>query len=323
MTLRRMLLWGASSRWVRGLAGRIPGIRAVAWRYVAGENLSAAVRVIRALNADGFTTTLNYVGAHADSEREAIAAADEVIESLESIHAEELDSHVSVKLTQLGLDVDESLARTLLRRVVGRAADLDIFARIDMEESQYVERTIHLFEEIREEYGAARVGIAVQSYLRHRPTDLTRLLDAGSRVRLVKGGYWESNRVVYRARADIDRAFWMDMETLLERGHRPAIATHDAAAIEEARRITARFGLDKGAFEFQMLYGVRPDLQAALVREGYAVRCYVPYGGQWLPYVLGCVRRMPSAAVHRLRQRLGRRVSRDPARVNRPRRLQS
>ncbi len=304
--LRRIVLWVGSQRRVRKIAVSTPGIRDLAWRFVAGEDLPSGISVVRALNAQGIKGTLNYVGTHVHAEREAIAATDAIIEAVEAIHREALDSHVSIKLTQIGLDIDEPLARAQIHRVMTRAAELGVFVRIDMEESRYVESTIRLFEELRDVCGADRVGVVIQSYLRDRQADLTRLIDRGSRIRLVKGGYWEPETVVFRDRPDIDRAFWRDMDLLLERGRYPAIATHDAAAIDEALRIAARSGIDKAAFEFQMLYGVRPDLQADLVGQGCTVRCYVPYGSQWFAYFLGCLRRMPGGAARRLRERVGR-----------------
>lgn len=312
--LRRIALWGARQRQIRRIVISTPGIRDLAWRFVAGEDLPAGIAVLRALRADGIKGTLNYVGSHVDSEREAIAAADAIIEALQSIHAEGLDSHVSIKLTQVGLDIDDALARAQVRRVLIVAADLGVFVRIDMEESRYINRTIELFEEVRAEFGADRVGIVLQSYLKDRQADLSRLLDGGSLIRLVKGGYWEPDEVVYRTRADIDRAFWSDIKTLLERGRHPAIATHDASAIAEARRIAAQSGIGNEGYEFQMMYGVRRDLQADLVRQGLAVRCYVPYGGQWFSYFLGSLRRMPGGAVRRLRERVGHGRRRGPAR---------
>lgn len=304
---RRAAAFVAGQSWVRKLALSTPVVRDVAWRFVAGEDLDAGLVALRALNARGIRGTLNYVGTHVRSEAEAIAAADAAIESLRRIRDEAgLDSHVSLKLTQVGLDVDEDLCRTQLRRVLDVAAEVGNFVRIDMEESAYTEQTIRLFEEARDAYGADRVGIAVQSYLRHRGEDLGRLLAGGSRVRLVKGGYWEPADVAYRRKAEIDEAFLRDVDRLLARGSQPAIATHDLRAIDHARAIAASAGLAKGAFEFQMLYGVRPDLQESLVRDGYGVRCYVPYGGQWYAYVLGCVRRLPGGALQRFRERARR-----------------
>jgi len=173
-----------------------------------------------------------------------------------------------------------------------------------MEESPYVERTLRMFDEARDAFGTDTVGIVLQSYLRGREDDLEGLVASGSRIRLVKGGYWESADVVHRKRADVNAAFLRDVERLVARGRRPAIATHDADAIARACRVAAGAGLDRGAVEFQMLYGVRPELQAALARDGYPVRAYVPYGSRWYEYVLGCARRLPGGVMRRMGERL-------------------
>jgi lipopolysaccharide/colanic/teichoic acid biosynthesis glycosyltransferase len=282
---------------LRRLAMRIPVLRDVAWRYVAGEDLDAGLAAVRELNARGVKATLSFVGTHVRRHADAIAAADELVAAVTAIRAENLDSHLSIKLTQTGLDLDAGLCRAQLRRILDRASEADVFVRIDMEESRYVEATLDLFEEMRDMYGPERVGVVVQSYLRYRHGDLARLAAAGSRIRLVKGGYWESGEVVLHRRRDIDRAFLADIDRLMRDASSPAIATHDPAAIEHALHAAAATGRGRDAFELQMLYGVRPDLQRLLVREGYTVRCYVPYGGQWLPYVLGCLRRIPGGIV--------------------------
>jgi proline dehydrogenase len=289
---------------VRKLVMTTPVIREVAWRFVAGEDLDAGLAAVRALNGRGIRATLNLVGTHVRDAREAVAAADEVIESLRRIRDAGVESHVSVKLTQIGLDIDEALCRTQLERILDRAAEVGAFVRIDMEELVYIERTIRLFEEMLARYGEDTVGIVLQSYVRTRPDDLERLLRRGARIRLVKGGYWEQADAVYRGRDEIDAAFGRDIDQLLRRGRYPAIATHDPKAIDRVRALRREIGLDKRAFEFQMLYGVRPDLQAALVRQGYTVRCYVPYGAQWYAYVLGCLRRVPGGTIRRITDRV-------------------
>ena len=303
-TSRRVLGAVATNSKVRKLALSTPVVREVAWRFVAGEDLAAGLDAVRALNARGIKATLSYVGTHVHSESEAASATEEVISALRGLHASGLDSHVSVKLTQIGLDVRTEFCRAQLRRILDCAREADIFVRIDMEESRYVEATIGLFEEMRDEYGPGRVGIVLQSYLRHHRDDLGRLVGDGSLIRLVKGGYWEPSELVYQSKGDVDRAFLADVEQLLREGSQPAIATHDPAAIEVACRTAAETGRGKDTFEFQMLYGVRPDLQDHLVREGYIVRCYVPYGGQWYAYVLGCLRRVPDGIMLRARERM-------------------
>ncbi len=274
-----------------------PVVRDLAWRFIAGENLDAGLAAVRALNARGIRATLNHVGTHVRDEAAAVAAADAAVEALGRIHAAGVASHLSVKLTQIGLDIDASLCRVQLGRVLDCARRLGNFVRIDMEESAYTETTLCLFEEAREAYGADTVGVAIQSYLRHRHGDLVRLVAGGARIRLVKGGYWEPAAVAYRNKADIDRAFRRDAELLLARGRCPALATHDERLIDEALATAARLG--RRDFELQMLYGVRRDLQDRLARAGHAVRCYVPYGGQWYAYFLGCVRRALGDALGR------------------------
>jgi proline dehydrogenase len=283
-----------------------PVIRDLAWRFVAGENLDAGIAAIRALNGRGIQGTLNYVGTHVHSRPEAIAAATAAIAALQRIGDERVGSHLSLKLTQIGLDIDDELCRAQLRRVLESARETGVFVRIDMEEHPYVERTLQMFEQARTEYGADTVGIVIQSYLRERSGDLKRVVAGGSRVRLVKGGYWEPPSVAYKTAEDIDRSFKRDIGVLLASGCHAAIATHDARCIALTKDLATQAGLDRQTFEFQMLYGVRPDLQERLVREGYTVRCYVPFGGQWHSHFLGCVRRLPGGALRRLRERLHR-----------------
>jgi proline dehydrogenase len=300
--MRRLLSTLAQHSVARRAAMSMPGVRNLAWRFVAGESLDAGLDAVRALHARGIKATLNYVGTHVRDRTEAVAAADAAIESLQGMREAKLDPNVSIKLSHIGLDVDEATCRTQLRRILDCARPLGGFVRIDMEESPYTDRTISLFEEMRGHYDDT-VGIVLQSYLRRNRADVARLAAAGSRIRLCKGGYWESSPGAYRSKADVDGAFRTDLELLLRRGRHPAIATHDPVAIGEARRVAHEAGLARSGFEFQMLYGVRADLQAELVREGYGVRCYVPYGGRWYEYVLGCIRRLPGGAIRRFAER--------------------
>jgi proline dehydrogenase len=276
--IRRLSAFAVRHAWLRKVAVSMPWIRDLAWRFVAGEDLDAGVAVARELNGRGILATLNLAGNHSRSEKKAVAAADEAISALRRIHEEKLDANVSVKLTQLGLDIDDDLCRAQIRRVLDCAAGLGSFVRIDAEESRYFERTVRLFEELREGYGRDTIGLVVQSYLKRARPVLERLVAAGSRIRLVKGGYWEPASVVHRTAADIEAAFARDIELLLPRGPHPAIATHDRRAIALARRVADEARLDKRAFEFQTMYGVHPDVDEELVRSGYTLRCYVPYG---------------------------------------------
>lgn len=300
--LRQMYTFLVGRSWLRKVLLTTPGVRQLVWRFIAGENLGTGLSIVRKLNARGIKGSLNYVGTHVHTEAAAAAAADAAIEAVARLHNDALDAHLSIKLTQIGLDIGEELCQRHLQRVLDGAARTEIFVCIDMEESVYVDRTLRLFEKMRDVYGADRIGIAVQSYLRYRRGDLQRLLAAGARVRLVKGGYWEP-AVTYHKKTDVDRLFGEDIDLVMSRGRHPAIATHDARFIAQAQQAASAAGLGKGDFEFEMLYGVRPDLQRRLVAEGYRVRCYVPYGGDWLAYFLGCARRIPAGLLDRLRRR--------------------
>jgi proline dehydrogenase len=297
--MRQFLSSIVGQSWLRKAMMSTPGFRDLAWRFVAGENLDSGIGVLRTLNARGIKGTLNYIGTHVKDETEAVAAADANIEALHRVQEEGVDSNISVKLTQIGLDIDENFCRTQLRRILDCASRLGNFVRIDMEESQYIGATLQIFEEMEDSFGGDIVGIVLQSYLRQRNEDLERLIARGSRIRLVKGGYWESPQMVYRKKADIENAFRKDLELLLSRGRYPAIATHDARILSRIKNFAADGGLDPHSFELQLLFGVRPDLQEALIRDGYIVRCYVPYGANWYAYLLGCIRRLPEGILRR------------------------
>lgn len=292
--LRKAALLLARQSWFRKAVLGLPVVRDLAGRFVGGDNLAEGLAAVRALNDRGLKGSLNFHGMHAESAAEARAAVDQAIDALRAIQAGGLEAHVSVKLTKIGFDLDPALAEAGLGRILDCAGQVGGFVRIDMEEAAYVEATLRIFEAALERHGPDAVGIVVQSYLRHRRRDLDRLMDLGARVRLVKGGYREAREQVLREQAEIDEAFRQDIERLLGRGRAPAIATHDAGAIAWTKAVQARLGLRQDAFEFQMLHGVKPELQMGLRAEGYAVRCYVPYGGDWAIHLAGCLRRLPA-----------------------------
>ena len=294
--IRKAAYFLARQSWLRKFVVGTPVLRDLAGRFVGGDDLPAGLAAVRGLNARGIQGSLNFHGMHVREAGEAGAAADQAIEALRRIQEEGLGSHVSVKLTKIGLDVGGDLCLAQLHRILGTAAGTGGFVRIDMEESRYVEDTLRIFEAMQDRYGADRVGLVIQSYLRHRDGDLDRLLDRGARIRLVKGGYREPEDVALQTKAEVDAAFRRDIQRLLERGTSPAIATHDAAAVAWTLAQRERLGLAKTAFEFQMLYGVKPELQTRLVAEGYRVRCYVPYGCEWATHLAGCLRRLTSEA---------------------------
>ncbi len=260
--------------------------RRVASRFVAGETLDAAVAVVRDLNGRGITVSLDLLGESVTSAEESRAATVTVTGILDRIAAERLQGNVSVKLTQMGLDLDPGLCAENMRRILSRARELGNFVRIDMESSAHTAGTLELFE--RELFPAFRdnVGIVIQSYLRRSAGDVARLIGLGARVRLCKGAYKEPASVAFPLKGDVDRSYAELMAQLLERGNYPALATHDPALIGRARAFAQAKGIGAERFEFQMLYGVRRDLQEELKRAGYNVRVYVPFGTHWYPYFM-------------------------------------
>jgi len=260
--------------------------RYFASRFVAGETLDTAVPAVRELNGRGISASLDLLGESVTSTEESRAAAATVVQIVDRIAAERLECNVSVKLTQMGLDLDGALCAENLRRILDRARDVRCFVRIDMESSAHTQRTLDLFE--RELLPAYRdgVGIVIQSYLRRSAADIERLIGAGAHVRLCKGAYKEAAAVAFPRMADVDRSYVELMERLLQRGTYPALATHDAALIAGARRFAEANGIAMSRFEFQMLYGIRRDLQESLKRAGYKVRVYVPFGTHWYPYLM-------------------------------------
>lgn len=260
--------------------------RRLASRFVAGETMDTAVGAVRDLNGRGISASLDLLGESVTSADEARASAGTVIEVLRRIAAERLDCNVSVKLTQMGLDLDEALCATNVRGILDQARGLGIPLRIDMESSAHTQRTLDLFEKALLPVYGDLVGIVIQSYLRRSAADIDRLIAARARVRLCKGAYQEPAAVAFPAKADVNRSYVELMEKLLEHGHQPAVATHDPTLIAHARRFVERKGIAAQRFEFQMLYGIRRDLQQDLRQAGFRVRVYVPFGTQWYPYLM-------------------------------------
>lgn len=258
----------------------------LAQRFVAGETLEEAIRAVDPLNKKGITASLDLLGESVHTEREAQAASREILTMLDRINERRVQANVSLKLTQMGLDISEELCVALMHDVVGRARDLRTFTRIDMEDSTYTERTLRLFEDrLHPSYGD-HVGIVLQSYLYRTLADVERAIAIKARVRLCKGAYREPATVAYPEKADVDANYVRCMHKLLSEGNYPALATHDERIIREAKRYVRANGIGADRFEFQMLYGVRRDLQEQLVREGWRVRVYVPFGTQWYPYLM-------------------------------------
>ena len=287
--MRRLFLALSESERLRRVAVGFGPARAMARRFVAGEELSEAVTAVHELNQQSLLATVDHLGENVTSETEARDATNEVLDLIQAIEANELQAGVSVKLTQLGLDMGAWLAADNLRRIVARAGRADRFVRIDMESSDYVQATLDLFGEVWEHH--RNVGVVIQSYLYRSADDVARLIQMGASVRLVKGAYDEPPDVAYPDKSDTDANFIHLTEMLLSKEARangvyPAIATHDTRLIDWAKEHSAQQGIPKGQFEFQMLYGIRTGLQRQLVAEGYRVRAYVPYGQQWYPYFM-------------------------------------
>jgi proline dehydrogenase len=271
----------------RGLQRFVTGQRltaSLAYRFVAGDRLEDAVRVVKEINARGSSASLDHLGENVREEREARTAAEDYLAAFERIAAERLDANVSVKLTQLGLDISPVLCRELLGRVLERAAQLGNFVRIDMEGSDYTQRTLDMVLEMHHQY--PNCGVVLQSYLYRTLGDVARANAAKVRVRLVKGAYDEPEAVAYPKKADVDAKYAQATRELLAGGVYPAIATHDDRLIEATKLMARELGLAADRFEFQLLYGIRRDLQEKLLREGYRVRIYVPYGTEWYPYLM-------------------------------------
>ena len=255
-------------------------------RFVPGETLDEALEVVRALNGRGITASLDLLGESVTNEREARATRDEYLQILDRIHQFRLDANVSVKLTAMGLDIDHELCVAVMQDILTRAQQYDSFVRIDMEASAYTEVTLKMFEERFYPTYKANVGVVLQSYLYRTFADVEHMDALRARVRICKGAYKEPPAVAYPEKKDVDANYVKCMRELMLRGNYPGIATHDPAMINEAKRWATEQGIAKDRFEFQMLYGVRRDLQQSLVREGYRMRVYVPFGTQWYPYLM-------------------------------------
>ena len=284
--LRRPFFYLSNQRQVAGFVRRNRLAKRFAGRFVAGETLNDAVAAVRRLNAAGTTATLDLLGESVTNEAEAHAAGREHLEMLERIHGERLDANVSLKLTAMGLDVSEELCVGIMQEILDCARDLRTFVRIDMESSAYTQRTLDLFEQHFFPSHREHVGVVLQSYLYRTLDDVARMNALGARVRLCKGAYMEPPSVAYPRKEDVDANYIRSMRVLLLEGTYPAIATHDETMIDETKRVVREHDIAAHRFEFQMLYGIRRDLQERLVQEGYRMRVYVPFGTQWYPYLM-------------------------------------
>ncbi len=298
--LRSFFIYLSKAGWAQKMFTSWQVVWIVASRFVAGNTIQDAIRVVQDLNAKGINATLDHLGESTSTREEAIKAADDVIELLDQIGCCDVRANVSIKLTQIGLALDERLCEQNLERILTCARKHGNFIRIDMEDTPYTDQTIALLRLMRQK-GFERTGLVVQSYLYRTEKDTRELLKEGTRFRLVKGAYKEPAEVAFPRKADVDANFDLLTQIMLDASLAegaptlsadgrippiPALGTHDARRIEFGRNYAAKIGLPKEAMEIQMLYGIRRDLQEACVRDGYPVRIYVPYGTHWYPYFM-------------------------------------
>src|SRR5688572_27455446 len=254
-------------------------------RFIAGETTAEAISAARAIQERGYLLTLDYLGESVRTSEAAAAATREYLQIIDQIVDAGVERNLSLKLTQLGVDIDRATCVDNLRRILEPATQHDFFVRIDMENSPYTQVTLDVFETLWQlEYRC--LGVALQAYLHRSERDVRRMNELGARVRLVKGAYKEPASLAHQSKADVNEAFAKLMRLLLDDGTYPAIATHDPAMLDETREYAKARGIAADKFEFQMLYGVRRDLQAALREAGYHMRVYVPFGREWFPYFM-------------------------------------
>ncbi len=300
--VRRFLLFLSRQKQLRSWMETSPAARRLATRFVAGETLDDALAVSRRLNQERITVTLDHLGESVSTLKEAAAARDVYLRTLTAIHDSAIQGNVSLKLTQFGLDFSYEQCRANVEQLVHCAAERDEFVRVDMESSEYTDRTLQLVHELHSQ--TPNVGVVIQAYLYRSRKDIEALCERRIRVRLCKGAYLEPAAVAFPKKEDVDRNYVELMKLLLDRGEYPAIATHDVHMIDATREYAAARNLSRDAFEFQMLYGIRRDLQRQLVADGYRLRLYVPFGRAWYPYYMRRLAERPANVFFILRNLL-------------------
>jgi len=307
--MRTTLIALSKNRALQDLIVRVPVTRRMARRFVAGETLEEALAAVRHLNAQGMVATLDHLGENVATEAEATAAADEYLVALDALHLDQVQCNVSVKLTQMGLDLGDDFCYANVSRIVRRAAELGNFVRIDMEGSPYTGRTIALYRRLRGEF--SNVGIVIQAYLHRSQADVEALIAEGiGHFRLCKGAYDEPAAIAYRERPRVTQALNELVRTCLApearaKGAYCGVASHDQEVVNFACAYAYQHEVPRTAYEFQMLYGIRRELQADLVRRGYTVRIYVPYGTHWYPYFMRRLAERPANLLFFLRALVG------------------
>ena len=287
--LRSIFVWLSRNKLVRGWMTNLRVARRATRRFVAGETIEEAISVIRELNAQGIVATLDHLGENVETIDDAQRATDDYVKVLDAIGASGVQAHVSVKLTALGLDLGDDVCRANVACIVAKAKEVGTFVRVDMESVDYTDRTLAIYRSLRDEYG--NVGIVIQAYLYRSEADIIALCLEGGKVRLCKGAYKEPPIKAFPKKSDTDASFVRLMKMLLSpnaraHGARGAIATHDVKMIEATCRYAQEQLVPRDEFEFQMLHGIRRDLQQQLAADGYTMRVYVPYGTEWYPYFM-------------------------------------
>ena len=286
MITRSALLYLSQREGLKDFAARFTPFKKLTTRFVAGEDIEEAIAAIRQINGRSCSASFDHLNESVADEREAAAETREYLTVLARIEETGINSNVSIKLSQFGLQIDPELAYRNARTIVADAASRGNFVRVDMEGSEVTQPTIDIFKRLRAEFGLNDVGIVLQSYLRSTMDDARELLAIPSRIRICKGAYKEGPEVAFPDKKDVDANYVRVMQLLLSSGVYHGIATHDPKMIEGTIDYANREKIGKDAFEFQMLYGIRRDLQEKLAREGYHVRVYVPYGKHWYPYFM-------------------------------------
>ena len=300
--LRDVFLALSTNAGLRRFIINFPPSRKATRRFVAGETLDEAIQVVKKLNQQGLQVTFDLLGESVTKESEAREAKDGYLRALDAIASNKVASHVSVKLTQMGLDLNSDLGLDNMRQIIGKANKVGTFVRIDMEDSKRTQATLNIFKTLREEFD--NVGIVIQSYLYRSEADMQALKQMHANVRLCKGAYKEPAEVAFPEKKDVDANYIKLAQAYLEPNGTPfgdgaylALATHDEKMINWAKQYTTEHHIDRGHFEFQMLYGIRPDLQRRLAAEGYKMRVYVPYGSHWYPYFMRRLAERPANVI--------------------------
>ena len=285
--LREMFIGLSENRSIRNFAERSPMGLKMSRRFVAGTTIDELIAASEAVNRFGIHVSVDNLGENVTDREEALASADLYHRLLDEIERRRLDVNVSVKLTHMGLDVDEALAHEIVADLVAHAAYINNFIRVDMEGSAYTQRTIDLVRELHRCPGyAGRVGTVLQAYMRRTDADARTLVSEGIRIRLCKGAYKEPPDIAFQAKSEVNANYLRTAKYLLKSGVFHGLATHDQAIIAEIKNWARAEGIAPSAFEFQMLYGIRRDLQEQLAREGWGVRVYIPFGTEWYPYFM-------------------------------------